>query len=212
MNGLLNKTKIQKVMKPAIIFLLIVSAAICYAGETHDTQNCYGYKDSIILSISKEVLEIFKNKDYSELTRYFHPEMGVRFSPYAYIDTASDLVFTKSYYKTYFTKLKPFPFHWGYYDGSGDSIKMPVKKYIERFVYDVDFLNAEKTTLNTKSSNGSDLDNLNDIYPGCVYTESFFSGFDEKYGGMDWRALRLVYKEYEGKFYLVGIIHDEWTI
>jgi hypothetical protein len=197
-------------MKPVIIFLFIVSTTICYSGETQITQNSYEDKDSIILSISKELLEIFKNKDYSELTRYIHPEMGVRFSPYAYIDTTSDQTFTNSTYNSAVKSTKKRI--WGSFDGTGEPIRMKFKEYFKRFVYDVDFLNAEKTTLNTKSSHGSDLDNLNDIYPGSIYTESYFSGFDEKYGGMDWRALRLVYKEYEGKYYLVGIIHDEWTI
>jgi len=29
---------------------------------------------------------------------------------------------------------------------------------------------------------------------------------------MDWRSLKLVFKKYEDRFYLVGIIHSEWTI
>ncbi len=197
-------------MKPVIFFLIIISATICYSGEIQNAEISFGDRDSTILTISKEVLGIFRNKEYDELTRYIHPEMGVRFSPYAYIDTASDQKFTKSTFKSEVNSGKKRL--WGSFDGTGDPIKMTFAKYFEKFVYDVDFLNAEKTTINTKSSHGSDLDNLKDIYPGCVYTESYFSGFDEKYGGMDWRALRLVYKEYEGKFYLVGIIHDEWTI
>ncbi len=199
-------------MKPIIIFLFIVSASICYSGEIQIAQNTYGDIDSAILSISKEILEIFKNKDYAELTIYIHPEIGVRFSPYGYIDTTSDLVFTQSYYKTYFTKLKPFPFLWGFFDGSGDSIYLPIANYFGKFVYDVDFLKAEKTTLNQCLGGGNSQNNILVIYDGLPFTESYFSGFDEKYGGMDWRALRLVYKEYNGKYYLVGIIHDEWTI
>lgn len=197
-------------MKPVIIFLIIVSASICYSRNIYEAEIVYGDKDSAILTITKEVLGIFKNKDYSELTRYIHPELGVRFSPYAYIDTTSDQKFTNSTYNQAVKSTKKRI--WGSFDGTGDPMRMKFKEYFKSFVYDVDFLNAEKTTLNTKSSHGNDLDNLKDIYPGCVYTESYFSGFDEKYGGMDWRALRLVYKEYEGKYYLVAVIHDEWTI
>ena len=166
--------------------------------------------DSVIFALTKEILAVIKDKDYKKLTEYIHPENGIRFSPYAYIDTANDVTATRSTFRlNAYTNKKRI---WGSYDGSGDPIKMTFKEYFKKFVYDVDFLNAEKTTLNTKSSHGSDFDNLKDIYPGSIYTESYFSGFDEKYGGMDWRALRLVYKEYEGKYYLVGVIHDEWTI
>jgi len=29
---------------------------------------------------------------------------------------------------------------------------------------------------------------------------------------MDWRSLKLVFKEKDGNWYLVGVVHDEWTI
>jgi hypothetical protein len=42
--------------------------------------------------------------------------------------------------------------------------------------------------------------------------EYHFSGFVEDYGGMDWVSLRLVFIEEEGSWFLVGIVHDQWTI
>jgi hypothetical protein len=50
------------------------------------------------------------------------------------------------------------------------------------------------------------------VYRGDSYSEFYFPGFDPKYDGMDWRALRLVFKKENEKLYLVGIIHDQWTI
>jgi hypothetical protein len=38
------------------------------------------------------------------------------------------------------------------------------------------------------------------------------SGFDPEYEGMDWRSLRLVFEKKNDIWYLVGIIHDQWTI
>ena len=29
---------------------------------------------------------------------------------------------------------------------------------------------------------------------------------------MDWRTMRLVFEEYQGKYYLVAIVNDQWTI
>ncbi len=168
--------------------------------------------DSTLLKLTAEILEVIKARNYADLAEYFHPESGVRFSPYAYIDTAVDLVFTKkSFYKEFKTKSTS-KLIWGYFDGSGDTIRLSIDDYFKRFVYDVDFLNAEKTTVNSSTAHGNTINNIAAIYDGLHYTESYFSGFDEKFGGMDWRALRLVYKEHEGKYYLVGIIHDEWTI
>jgi len=194
---------------------LILSAILIFACNGSVLSGSYfdlssTENDSVIFALTKEILAVIKDKDYKKLTEYIHPDDGIRFSPYGFIDTTNDITATRSTFRlNAYTNKKRI---WGSYDGTGDPIKMTSKEYFKQFIYDVDFLNAEKTTFNSKSSHGSDFDNLKDIYPGCVYTESYFSGFDEKYGGMDWRALRLVYKEHEGKYYLVGIIHDEWTI
>jgi len=42
--------------------------------------------------------------------------------------------------------------------------------------------------------------------------EYHFPGIDPQYGGLDWRSLRLVFQQSGGEWYLVGIIHDQWTI
>jgi hypothetical protein len=168
--------------------------------------------DSAVLDISREILSLLKHGDYYAISKYVHPEEGIRFSPYAYIDTASDLTF-KPYKLRDALKRRDFDiYNWGSYDGTGDPILLTAKNYFKRFVYDADFLNAEKTSLNKRIASGNTISNLEEVYLGCVFTESYFSGFDEKYSGMDWRALRLVYKIHEGKYYLVGIIHDERTI
>ena len=189
------------------ILIFIFTGSVTRAGHSIFS---FAENDSAILSLTKEILTAIKNNDFDKLTEYIHPVAGIRFSPYAYIDTSKDASGSRSGFRL--NAYQDNKRLWGFFDGTGDSIIMTTKEYFKRFVYDVDFLNAERTTVNSKSSHGSDFDNLKEIYPGCVYTESYFSGFEEKYDGMDWRALRLVYKEYEGKYYLVGIIHDEWTI
>lgn len=166
--------------------------------------------DSAVLLTTKEVLTALKEKDHDRFAEYFHPVQGVRFSPYAYVDSASDIVLTKEK----FLKLADSKerVHWGDYDGSGDPIKMNIRTYFKKFVYDKDFLNAEKTNLNEIHGRGNTPDNLETVYLSSPYTESYFSGFEEKYSGMDWRALKLVYGKHEGKYYLIAVIHSEWTI
>ncbi|HEV8269657.1 MAG TPA: hypothetical protein VGQ04_00050, partial [Chitinophagaceae bacterium] len=70
----------------------------------------------------------------------------------------------------------------------------------------------EKRSVNKFIGAGNSLNNLEMVYKNCDFTESNFSGFDKKYEGMDWKTLRLVFKERNKRFYLIGIIHDEWTI
>ena len=166
--------------------------------------------DSLLLNRTIEITTILDKKDFTRLADFFHPTEGVRFTPYGYIDTAHDVKFTKD---QFLTQLKnKSKHHWGSYDGSGDSIFLTVEDYFKKFVYDVRFLYPEKLSVNKTLGQGNSLDNLSAIYPGASYTESYFSGFEKKYGGMDWRSLKLVFKQQGDQFYLVGIVHGQWTI
>ncbi len=199
-----------KKLKLLIFILLISVSSELFSFEAENSNDLLYKNDSVLLDLTKEILTAIKDKDYKQLTEYIHPEDGIRFSPYGFIDTANDVTATRSTFRlnAYINKKRV----WGYFDGSGDPIKMTSKEYFKRFVYDADFLNAEKTSLNVCLGSGNSQNNILAIYDNLPFTESYFSGFDEKFGGMDWRALRLVFKEYEGEYYLVAIVHDEWTI
>jgi hypothetical protein len=166
--------------------------------------------DSLVLATSRRVLSMMKNKEFIRLSTLFHPVSGVRFSPYGFIDTTTSKVLNaEQFLQAIATKNV---IHWGSYDGSGDSILLTMAQYFNKFIYNADFLHAEKSSLNKRIGLGNSLDNIKLIFPGCNYTESHFSGFHKKYGGMDWTSLKLVFKFEGGKNYLVGIVHDQWTI
>jgi hypothetical protein len=160
--------------------------------------------------LTKQVLTSIKNKDYKTFADFIHPTLGVRFSPYAYIDTSGDVKFSRDKFLDKVNTQDKF--NWGDYDGSGDSILLTIKDYFSQFVYGADFLNAERISLNKMIGRGNSLNNLETVYKDCDFTESYFSGFDKKLDGMDWCCLRLVFKRHLNKFYLVAIVHDQWTI
>ena len=167
-------------------------------------------KDSVLIATTKEVLTAIQARDYPKLAAHFHPEEGVRFSPYGYIDTVHHVHFTpQDFIKQ---SVEEGAISWGSYDGTGKDIQMSMGAYFDKFVYEVDFLNAEQLSVNEVLGKGNSLINIQEVYPGADFTESYFSGFEEKYGGMDWRSLRLVFKSEDGKPWLVGIVHDQWTI
>lgn len=190
-----------------IVFLI---SLMVFAAGLFSNEHKSNFNDSSILNLTQEILTAVKKKDYKTFSEFFHPEIGVRFSPYGYVDSTSDLVFTKEKFMKQTRKNNKL--YWGDFDGSGDPIKMTLKQYFKRFVYDADFLNAEKTSINQMLGRGNTIDNIASFYEGMPFTESYFSGFDEKYSGMDWRSLKLVYKKYGEKSYLIGVIHSEWTI
>lgn len=167
-------------------------------------------EDSSLLLLTNDILRKIDAGNLAAVEEYIHPLAGTRFSPYGYIDTLEHQRIDKS---TYVQLLKTGKkIKWGSMDGSGDPILLSLKQYIKKFVYDVKFVNPEKRSLNKYLGFGNSLNNLDKIYPGSPFTESYFSGFEEKYGGMDWRTLRLVFQQYQGKYYLVAVVHDQWTI
>jgi hypothetical protein len=169
-------------------------------------------KDSILLKTTQNILALLKAKNYAAFANYIHPVEGIRFSPYGFVDTVHDIKLSKQKFIGEAGQPIQDMIDWGEFDGTGDPIKMTLNNYMQRFVYDVDFAKPEKRSVNEFIGGGNSLNNLELVYKNCDFTESHFSGFDKKYGGMDWKSLRLVFKVRDRKFLLVGIVHDEWTI
>jgi hypothetical protein len=134
----------------------------------------------------------------------------VRFSPYSFIDVDIDVRLSEEAFIGKINKQEKL--NWGRYDGSGDEIILTIQEYFGEFVYTADFLNAEKKSLNQVLGGGTTVNNIEEVYSDCDFMEFYFSGFEPEYEGLDWCSLRLVFQKYEGKYYLVGIIHDQWTI
>ncbi len=165
--------------------------------------------DTALLGFSRIILTALKQQDISKLNQYVSPEFRLRFSPYAFIDTSSK-AFTPYELTAAFEKATIF--EWGSYDGSGDPIKMNIRQYFNKFVYNKDYLSAPKRSVNTFLGSGNSLNNLKEVYPTDLFTEFYFPGFDAKYDGMDWQTIRLVFRRSNEKTYLIAIVHDQWTI
>lgn len=167
-------------------------------------------KDSLILILTNQILTSIKSKDFKSFANFIHPTFGIRFSPYANIDTVKDVKLSAD---KFLEQLKnQNKIKWGSYDGSGDAILLTAEEYFSKFVYNADFLNAPKRSVNKMIGKGNSLNNLETMYHGCNFSESYFSGIDKKFEGLDWCSLRLVFKNFNNKFYVVGIVHDQWTI
>lgn len=162
-----------------------------------------------IKATGRQVLTFLKEQNYEELSKYFDAD-GVRFVPYAFIDTASAKKLTPEDFLE--AVAKKWVLTWGSYDGTGDPIKLTVPAYLKKFIYNADYLNAEATAFDAVMKQGNTINNIKQIYPNHHYIDYHFSGFNQKYEGMDWTSLRLVFKQQDGQYFLVAIIHDQWTI
>lgn len=165
-------------------------------------------KEEILKELNDKILSSLKNKDYQKFATFIHPEKGVRFSMYAFINPKKDKVFSKDDFLIY--SDKPTKFTWGEKDGSGDIFIESLSLYIQNWVYKKDFTTAE-FLLNTSKAHGNSINNLSKIYPKAEFTENYLNG-SEKYSFMDWNALRFVFEELNGQYYLIAVINDQWTI
>lgn len=155
------------------------------------------------------IISLLKNSDMKELSLHVRPQMGLHFSPYTTVKD-TDQVFSPDQVAGLTTD--PTVYLWGNYDGSGEPINLAFSDYYAKFVYDEDFFNAPQVALNHRLGTGNSIDNASEYYPGSMVVEFYFPGFDPQYEGMDWRSLRLVFMQEGYDWFLVGIIHDQWTI
>lgn len=163
-----------------------------------------------VLSHALNVMDMIKNGDMALLADHVHPSKGVRFTPYQYIDIQHNLVFTAQEISNLMNddEIKG----WGEYDGSGEPIDLTFSNYYDRFIYDKDFINAHIIGNNTAIGQGNTINNIEEAYPDEYFVEFHFTGFDAQYEGIDWESLTLVFEESDGIYYLVGVVHGQWTI
>ena len=156
-----------------------------------------------------EIIQAIEAKDFAAVAQYVHPEKGVRFSPYTYVrDT--DIVFQADELSQ--AMDDPTEYLWGRFDGTGDPIELEFADYYLVFIYDANFAWPHTIGFNEFIGWSNTINNISDFYLDPQFVEYHFPGFDERYDGMDWRSLRLIFEEKDGEWYLVGIVHSEWTI
>lgn len=153
-----------------------------------------------------EVMSALRKKDFSALSVLIHPEKGVRFTPYGFVGKA-DKTFDAGSIASEMKDKKTY--FWGFYDATRKPIKKTFKDYFKRFVYDRDFQKANFIAYNHIQRTDKDV-NVFNVYKNCVVIDYMYTG-EPEFMDLGWRSLRIALEEYEDVWYLVGIIHDEWT-
>ena len=184
--------------------------------NSHYLARQVGSVEEEIAARAAQTIMALKNEDLETLASLVHPDNGVRFSPYTYVRAepgalgGEDLVFSAERIGDFFADQTVYT--WGVFDGTGEPIGFTARQYYDRFIYDVDFARPHVVGFNETVGAGNTINNIAEVYPQAITVEYHFEGFDPQFTGLDWRSLRLVLEEKEGAWYLVGIVHDEWTI
>lgn len=163
-----------------------------------------------LMTVALDVIDLIEAENFSDLNVYVHPSLGVRFTPYTYIDVQNDQVFQASQFQN--LSGNPNLYLWGVQDGSGDPIDLTFDDYYDEFIYDQDFINPHIYGNNYPIGSGNMINNFSTAYPNGQFIEFHFTGFDPQFEGMDWRSLSLAFEQQNNTWYLVGIIHGQWTI
>lgn len=150
-----------------------------------------------------------QRQDWAALAAYVHPERGVTFTPYSTVEPETDLTFTADQIKSLAQDQNIYT--WGFEDGRGDPIQMTLTQYFERYVYDRDYTQAGEIGIDRIITGGNALENLAEAYPGCRFVDFCFPSADPVNDGLDWSSLKLVFQPEAEHWYLVGIVHGEWT-
>ena len=168
--------------------------------------------EAAVSDVAADAIQVLDARDMKALAALVHPGRGVRLSPYAFVEPEHVVLEADAIEGAW---ADTTPRTWGSYDGSGEPIDRTFQQYFDRFVYDADFLSAATVGFNTRLSSGNSLDNAAEVYPDGVIVEYYIAGVKAQYEGMDWRSLKLVFERADGgseTWYLVAIVHDEWTI
>lgn len=162
-----------------------------------------------VFKIANEVLSSLKQKNYQAFSLNFHPQKGVLFSPYGFIDSKkSKRLLAKDFLESI---AKNWTLTWGVYDGNGEIMQLKVIPYLDKFVYNTDFEKAPQKAFNQIIKQGNSKSNLKSIFPEALFVEYHFTGSDSALNGMDWQSLRLVFERFQGQYYLIAVVHDQWT-
>ena len=184
------------------------SPSVSIPSETANIDNTVAETD--VISVAQSTVALIKSGSYDKLAELVHPKDGVYFVPYSYVDFSSNMHFTAEQVAAFSTDETVYL--WGYTDGEGAPINLTPKQYFEKYVFNQDYTAAPIIGHNYITKTGNSIENVQEAFPDCQFVDFHFPGFDPQVGGMDWCTLRLVFREYEGVYKIVAIIHAQWTI
>lgn len=176
-----------------------------------DTAKNTAVQQMTLTEQARHIQQALATGNYAAILDDIHPTRGVTFSMYAYVQPDEDKTFSREQFGQYLEQSH-IRFTWGARDGIGTQLVTPLPDYLDDWVKAQDFNEAtSKMTVNGFLGRGNSINNLTDVYQGADFVE-FYNQGTEEYSGIDWRALRLVFDEYQGRRYLVAIINDQWTV
>jgi len=161
--------------------------------------------------LAQIIMEQLAQGQFSQIAEYVVEDGKVRFSPYPYIREDVDFELTRAELATAMSDTAIITTR--EYDGSGEPMELTFAQYYNKFINDQAYATEAIVGVNTTSGLGAMIQNWHEVYATEQYTsvEYYIDGTVEN-EKMDWKSLRLVFEEQEGQYYLVAVIHGQWTM
>ena len=164
-------------------------------------------------NVAINAIESINCRDYESLSRYVHPEKGILFSPYSFVDYNEHLVFSSEQVGRFAGDNSIYI--WGIKDASNIPLELTVDDYFNRYVYDKNYLFVDQIGINIVIRQQGNIQNikehLTDLFGGCIIVDFYDQGSGE-YEGLDWSSIILVLEKYNGRFNIVAIVHSSYTL
>ena len=180
-----------------IKFLLVVGLFGCSL-----VQNSFDKKldfcDESIKKSTHTLLCALEKSDVKRVKELIHPTDGITLSANTFFDKRSDLHFKREDFVTTFSSKKQL--YWGEDETKGDPIKMSLHIYLKTLIGDLKDISKVKTLNEFKNFPQTD---------GIKGCEVYWIGEDNP--EYNWGALVVLFKRYQDKWYVVGMLSDHWT-
>jgi hypothetical protein len=154
-----------------------------------------------------DVLDALAHRDFKRLAAHVG-EQGLALSPYVTLDDG-DVRLSRAEVEQ--CTQDPRVRHWGEMDGSGDPIEVTCGGYFEKFVWNADYRKADEVLYNEPRQRGNDTNNNHTFVPGSIVVELHIRGKGDQ-AAMNWKSLRLIFRDSDQGLRLIAVTRDVWTI
>lgn len=163
--------------------------------------------ESDLRRVAAAAVRALAARDGAALARLAHPEKGVCFHLDVSMSPPEAVRFSPAALRGFFSDRKVY--RWGERDGSGDPVRLRPRAYYHRYIYGRDFARRGKVSINPIGA-GNSISRLPEFYPNAHRVGYYVKSTE---GNTDWQQLIFVLEQDRGgRWRLVAIAHDEWTI
>lgn len=203
----------KKIMLVLVIGAAIISLVFFGMLTREPTQESDVHEEELLnMSVEDKALAIvqaLQQKDMKIVSEYVHPEKGLLFSPYAYIEEKA-IIFHKEQVASLLTDNHQYV--WGHYDGTGLPIELTPTQYLEDILFAHPYHQADEILVDKIKQRGNTIISIKEIFPQSRVVDFYLPG-SKKYEGMDWASLLLVFEQDgNGEWMLAALVNDKWTI